>query len=186
MVDALLDEKIATSGDEITQGWLASLKGKAAIANAKLAYARFQEIFSGPRFALLQEASARVQRPLCASTSVKNPAYRDVHYVEELIGPHTVTTMPQSTIAAFLDHGVVSRTVDQGIDEAQLVIHELAAAGVDLEAVAQDLEAEGIALFAASYEQMLKAIDAKRAALTARGTSPRPVEFAHWFVRTPL
>jgi transaldolase len=183
LVDSLLDERIATTEDDTTREWLASLKGKAAIANAKLAYARFQEIFLGPRFAPLQAVGADVQRPLWASTSVKNPAYRDVRYVEELIGPHTVNTMPQTTIAAFLGHGVVSRTADQGIHEMRLVIHELAAAGIDLEAVAQQLEAEGIALFSASYEGMLRALDAKRAALSARGTSPQAVEFAHWFVR---
>jgi transaldolase len=186
LVDALLEEKMATTDDETTRGWLSSLKGKAAIANAKLAYARFQEIFTGPRFASLQEAGARVQRPLWASTSVKNPDYRDVLYVEELIGPHTVNTMPRSTIEAFLDHGVVSGTVDQGVDEARLVVHELAAAGIDVEAVAQQLEEEGIALFTASYEEVLRAIDAKRAALPAMGTSPQPIEFAHWFVRGSL
>jgi transaldolase len=186
LVDRLLDQRIAAADDETTREWLSSLKGKAAVANAKLAYDRFQEIFAGPRFAPFQAAGARVQRPLWASTSVKNPTYRDVLYVEELIGPQTVNTMPKTTIAAFLDHGVVRRTVDEGIDEARLVIHELAAAGIDLEAVAQDLEAEGIALFAASYEQMLRAIAVKRAALPERGTSPRPVEFAHWFVRGSL
>ena len=183
LVDTLLDERIATATDEATQEWLSSLKGKAAIANAKLAYARFQQIFAGPRFSPLRQAGARVQRPLWASTSVKNPAYRDVRYVEELVGPHIVNTMPRPTLEAFLDHGVVSRTVDQGIDEARLVIHELAAAGIELEAVAQRLEDEGIALFTASYEEMLKAIDAKRAALPARVTSLRAIEFAHWFVR---
>ena len=186
LVDTLLDEKIATTGDEIKQAWLASLKGKAAIANAKLAYAKFQDIFTGPCFTPLQTAGARVQRPLWSSTSVKNLAYRDVRYVEELIGPDTVNTLPPTTIAAFLDHGVVSRTVDQGVDEARLVIQELAATGIDLEGVAQQLEAEGIALFAAAYEQMLSAINAKHAALPVQGTSPRPIEFAHWFARGSL
>jgi transaldolase len=183
MVDTLLDETIAVTDDEMTREWLASLKGKAAIANAKVAYARFQEVFAGPRFAPLQEAGGHVQRPLWASTSVKNPVYRDVRYVEELIGPLTINTMPRTTIEAFLDHGVVSRTIDQGVDEARLVIHELAAAGIDLEVVAQRLEDEGISLFAGSYAELLRAIEAKRAALPAWGTSPPPIEFAHWFVR---
>ena len=183
LVDTLFDETIAVTDDEMTREWLASLKGKAGIANAKVAYAKFQEIFAGPRFARLQEAGAHVQRPLWASTSVKNPAYRDVRYVEELIGPHTVNTMPRATIEAFLDHGVASRTVDQGVDEARLVIHELAAAGIELEAVAQRLEDEGITLFAGSYEELLRAIEAKRAALPAGVTSPRAAAFAHWFVR---
>jgi transaldolase len=183
LVDTLLDEKIATATDEATREWLSALKGKAAVANAKLAYARFEEIFEGSRFAPLQDAGARVQRPLWASTSVKNPAYRDVRYVEELIGPHTVNTMLRPTLEAFLDHGVVSRTVDQDVDEARLVIHELVAAGIELEAIGQRLEDEGIALFAASYEELLRAIDAKRGALPAWVTSPRAIEFAHWFVR---
>ncbi len=183
LVDTLLDEGIAAADDETTREWLASLKGKAAIANAKLAYVQFQEIFAGTRFASLQEAGARVQRPLWASTSVKNLAYRDVRYVEELIGPHTINTMPRATIDAFLDHGVVSRTVDEGVDEARLVIHELAAAGIDLEAVAQRLEAEGIALFTETYEEPLRAIESRRAAPPAWGAPPLPMEFAHWFVR---
>ena len=183
LVDTLLDERIATATDEATREWLSSLKGKAAIANAKLAYARFHEIFEGSRFGSLRDAGARVQRPLWASTSVKNPAYRDVRYVEELIGPHTVNTMPRSTLEAFLDHGVVSRTVDQDVDEARLVIHELVAAGIELEPVTRRLEDEGIAIFTASYEELLGAIDAKRTVLPARVPSPRAIEFAHWFVR---
>ncbi len=183
LVDTLLDETIAAADDETTQEWLASLKGKAAIANAKLAYVQFQESFAGTRFVSLQEAGARVQRPLWASTSVKNLAYRDVRYVEELIGPHTINTMPRATIDAFLDHGVVSRTVDEGVDEARLVIHELAAAGIDLKEVAQRLEAEGIALFTESYEELLRAIESRRAAPPAWGAPPLPMEFAHWFVR---
>jgi transaldolase len=183
LVDTLLDETIAVADDETTREWLASLKGKAAIANAKLAYATFQEIVTGPRFARLQAAGAQVQRPLWASTSVKNPGYRDVRYVEELIGPHTINTMPRTTIEAFLDHGVAGRTVDRGVDEARLVIHELAAAGIDVEAVAQRLEDEGITLFAGSYEELLRTIEAKRAALPARAAAPRAVEFAHWFAR---
>jgi transaldolase len=183
LVDTLLDETIAVADDETTREWLASLKGKAAIANAKLAYATFQEIVTGPRFAKLQAAGAQMQRPLWASTSVKNPAYRDVRYVEELIGPHTINTMPRTTIGAFLDHGVAGRAVDRGVDEARLVIHELAAAGIDVEAVAQRLEDEGITLFTGSYEELLRTIEAKRAALPARAAASRAVEFAHWFAR---
>jgi transaldolase len=108
-----------------------------------------------------------VQRPLWASTSVKNPAYRDVRYVEELIGPNTVNTMPRATVEAFLDHGVVRRTVDRDIDEARFNIQELAAAGIDLDAVARQLEAEGIALFAESYGNLLRTIDVRRETLAA-------------------
>jgi transaldolase len=164
LVDSLLDEKIATTTDDEMREWLAALKGKAAVANAKLAYAKFEDIFLGPRFASLRAAGARVQRPLWASTSVKNPAYRDVRYVEELIGSHTVNTMPRATLDAFLDHGVVSRTVDRDVAGARLIVHELAAAGIDLEEVAQTLEEEGIALFAKSYDDLLQTIDARRGA----------------------
>jgi transaldolase len=166
-VDRLLDEEIATAQDELTSEWLSSLKGKAAIANAKLAYARFQEIFTGQGFAKLRAQGADVQSPLWASTSVKNPAYRDVRYVEELIGPNTVNTMPRATVEAFLDHGVVRRTVDRDIDEARFNIQELAAAGIDLDAVARQLEAEGIALFAESYGNLLRTIDVRRETLAA-------------------
>jgi transaldolase len=171
MVDGLLDEKIATASDEATSEWLGSLRGKAAIANAKLAYAAFQKIFAGPRFASLRAAGASVQRPLWASTSVKNPAYRDVRYVEELIGPHTVNTMPHATMEAFLDHGAVRRTVDRGVDEARLVTQELEAVGIELEAVAQSLEDEGIALFARSYRELLAALEPRGRAVPVRSAA---------------
>ena len=171
LVDGLLDEKIATASDEATSEWLGSLKGKAAIANAKLAYAAFQKIFAGPRFAPLRAAGASVQRPLWASTSVKNPAYRDVRYVEELIGPHTVNTMPHATMEAFLDHGAVRRTVDRDVDEARLVTQELAAVGIELEAVAQNLEDEGIDLFARSYRELLAALEARVGPLPVRSAA---------------
>jgi transaldolase len=169
LVDTLLDEKIAATNDAAEAARLAELKGQAAIANAKLAYARFHELFADPRFAPLRAAGAKVQRPLWASTSVKNPAYRDTRYVEELIGPHTVNTMPRATIEAFLDHGVVSRTVDRDIDEARRIVRELAAFEITLEAVARRLEEEGIAIFTASYREALDAIEAKRGERGRRG-----------------
>ncbi len=162
LVDTLLDAKIAVTDSEAEKTRLASLKGRAAVANAKLAYARFQELFTGPRFAPLRAAGAALQRPLWASTSVKNPAYRDLLYVEELIGPHTVNTMPRATIEAFLDHGVILRTVDQDLDQARRISQELSTAGIELEGVAQILEAEGVALFARSYADLLSVIDSRR------------------------
>ena len=159
LVDKLLDEKIAETGD---QG-LAALKGKAAVANARLAYERFGEIFRSERFAPLAAAGASVQRPLWASTSVKNPAYRDVLYVEELIGPDTVNTMPRPTIEAFLDHGVVARTVDTGLDDARQTWAALAEAGIDLEAATDRLEEEGIATFVKSYDALIAGVEGKRA-----------------------
>ncbi|MCC6315435.1 MAG: transaldolase, partial [Thermomicrobiales bacterium] len=161
LVDKLLDQKITETGDQN----LAALKGKAAVANAKLAYAKFQEIFESERFAPLAAAGAAVQRPLWASTSVKNPAYRDVLYVEELIGPHTVNTMPHATINAFIDHGVVARTVDQHLDEARRTMDALAAAGIDMDAVTHQLEENGIAAFVKSYDALLAGVESKRAAL---------------------
>ncbi|HEY8447342.1 MAG TPA: transaldolase [Thermomicrobiales bacterium] len=164
-VDKLLDAKIAEAGSEAERQRLEALKGKAAVANAKLAYQKFLEIFEGPRFKPLRERGAKVQRPLWASTGTKNPAYSDVLYVETLIGPHTVNTMPRTTIEAFLDHGVVARTVDQDVDEARHVFSELPAVGIDFKAVTDRLEEEGIAAFVTSFEQLLAGVEAKREAL---------------------
>ena len=111
LVDKLLDEKIAAASDETTKGWLTSLKGKAGIANAKIAYQSFEKLFSGAEWEELRAVGARVQRPLWASTSVKNPDYPDTMYVDGLIGPHTVDTLPRATTAAFLDHGTVENSV---------------------------------------------------------------------------
>ncbi|MEZ4507622.1 MAG: transaldolase family protein [Thermomicrobiales bacterium] len=122
LVDRLLNEKIAEVEDPRDKKALEELRGKAAVANAKLAYAKFEEIFSGPRWDALKAAGARPQRPLWASAGTKNPDYSDVLYVETLIGPHTVNTMPGKTIEAFLDHGVVKRTVDTDLDQARDVI----------------------------------------------------------------
>ncbi len=154
LVDKLLDEKIAATSDETQKGWLESLKGKAAIANAKIAYQKFEEIFSGADWEPLAAAGAKVQRPLWASTSVKNPAYPDTMYVDELIGPHTVNTMPRPTIAAFLDHGTVARTIDKDVAGAHKTMEDLAAAGIDIDAVTAQLEEEGIASFAKSYDAL--------------------------------
>ncbi len=161
LVDKLLDEKIAETGD---QG-LAALKGKAAVANARLAYERFGEIFRSERFAPLAAAGASVQRPLWASTGVKNPAYRDVLYVEELIGPDTVNTMPAKTIDAVADHGVIARTVDEGVDEARQVIATLAEVGIDLQAATAQLEEDGINVFAKSFDSLIGGVEGKRAQL---------------------
>jgi transaldolase len=144
------------------------LQGKLAIANAKLAYQQYVEAFSGARWEPLAAAGARRQRCLWASTSTKNPAYRDVMYVEELIGPETVNTMPLETIEAFQDHGVVrGDTLLEGVEEARALLDQLAAAGVDYEDVVATLEREGVEKFADSFRQLLEGIEAKRAALVA-------------------
>lgn len=165
LIDKLLDEKIAAAGDAAQQGWLASLKGKAAVANAKIAFQSFERLFSGNAWEQLAAAGARVQRPLWASTSVKNPAYPDTMYVDELIGPHTVNTMPRPTIKAFLDHGRVARTIDRDIASAFKTMEDLAAAGIDLEAVTLQLEDEGIAAFAKSFDSLLEGVAAKQSQL---------------------
>ncbi len=160
-VDTEADRRLEAVGNE-------ALQGKLAVANAKLAYRNFLEAFSGPRWAFLESKGANVQRPLWASTSVKNPAYRDVMYVEELIGPNTVNTMPDETIAAFQDHGEVrGDTLLEGLDEADQVFAGLAQAGVDYDDVSLTLEAEGVQKFADSFDELLDGIRAKREQLVA-------------------
>jgi transaldolase len=158
-VDSEADRRLAELGRE-------DLQGKLAVANAKLAYERFLEIYSGERWERLAAAGARTQRCLWASTSTKNPAYRDVLYVEDLVGPDTVNTMPFETIAAFQDHGVSADTLTEGIAEAHALLADLAAAGVDYEDVVVTLEAEGVQKFADSFASLLDGIRAKRVGLT--------------------
>ena len=134
-------------------------RGGAAIANAKLAYQRYLEIVATDRWQALEAHGARRQRPLWASTGTKNPEYSDVLYIESLIGPETVNTMPETTIAAFNDHGTVGRTVDAGLDEARRVLDGLAAEGVDLAAVTRKLEVDGVKAFSDSYDSLLETIE---------------------------
>ena len=143
------------------------LQGKLAVANAKLAYERYLGVFAGHRWDRLAPANARPQRCLWASTSTKNPAYRDVLYVEELIGPDTVNTMPLETIRAFQDHGVVRDTLTEGVDEARALLAALAEVGVDYDDVVETLEREGVEKFAQSFSELLAGLEAKRAALVA-------------------
>jgi len=141
------------------------LKGKLAVANAKLAYQNYEEIFSGPRWDVLVEKGATPQWCLWASTSTKNPEYRDVLYVEELIGPGTVNTMPRETIEAFQDHGEVAFTLEDGIGEAKQVFEHVAAAGVDYDDVTETLEREGVQKFIDSFTELLEGIGSKRGQL---------------------
>jgi transaldolase len=160
-VDSEADKRLEALGES-------DLAGKLAIANAKLAYEHYLAAFAGPRWEYLVGKGARTQRCLWASTSTKNPAYRDVIYVEELIGPDTVNTMPLETIKAFQDHGEVrGDTVLQGFAEAHRFLDDLAAAGVDYDDVVATLEAEGVQKFADSFAELLAGIGAKRAALAA-------------------
>jgi transaldolase len=144
------------------------LQGGLAIANAKLAYEHSGQAFSGERWAALEAEGARTQRCLWASTSTKNPAYRDVLYVEELIGPDTVNTMPLETVRAFQDHGEVRDTLTEGLDEAHALLDELAAAGVDYDDVVATLETEGVQKFSDSFDELRQGITAKLEAVAAR------------------
>jgi transaldolase len=164
-VDAELD-RVAEAGDEKAEE-ARRLRGRIAIANARLAYARFREIFGGDRFAALEREGAQLQRPLWASTSTKDPAYRDVIYVEELIGPDTVNTLPLDTLKAFADHGEARRTVDLDVGDARADIAALAELGIDLAEVTHRLEKEGVEKFADSFRAMLEAIEEKRSRITA-------------------
>jgi transaldolase len=143
------------------------LKGKLAVANAKLAYQRYQELFSGSRWEALEAKGARAQRCLWASTSTKNPDYRDVLYVEDLIGPETVNTMPEETIEAFQDHGDVALTLEADLDEAKQVFERVAEAGVDYDDVVATLEREGVDKFADSFRELLDGVKAKRGELVS-------------------
>jgi transaldolase len=141
------------------------LAGRLAVANAKLAYQNCKRVFSGERWDRLAGKGANVQRCLWASTSTKNPAYRDVMYVEELIGPDTVNTMPEETIAAFQDHGRIAYTLEDGIDEAQRLFDAVREAGVDYDDVTNTLEKEGVQKFSDSFEELKQGIAEKRDAL---------------------
>jgi transaldolase len=143
------------------------LKGKLAVANAKLAYQRYQELLSGSRWEALEAKGARAQRCLWASTSTKNPDYRDVLYVEDLIGPETVNTMPEETIEAFQDHGDVALTLEADLDEAKQVFERVAEAGVDYDDVVATLEREGVDKFADSFRELLDGVKAKRGELVS-------------------
>jgi transaldolase len=141
------------------------LKGKLAIANARLAYRHYQEVFAGPRWEYLAGKGAKPQRVLWASTSVKNPDYPDTLYVEELIGPDTVNTMPEETIEAYQDHGRPQPRLQSGVAEARGVFAELESAGVDYDDVTETLEREGVEKFAASFDELMSALEEKRSAL---------------------
>jgi transaldolase / glucose-6-phosphate isomerase len=145
------------------------LFGKAAIANAKLAYEAFQEIFHGQRFAELRKVGARVQRPLWASTGTKNPKYSDVYYVETLIGPETVNTVPPQTLNAFLDHGEVKLTLDSGLADAKRVFEQLKSLGIDFKEITDELTQEGVKAFADSYRSLLAAVEEERKKFAVAG-----------------
>ena len=158
--------RVDTEADKRLDGH-PELQGKLAVANAKLAYQNWKEVFSGERWAALEAKGASKQWCLWASTSTKNPDYRDVLYVEELIGPETVNTMPQETIEAFQDHGEVALTLDEGVDEAHRVFEQVEAAGVSVDDVTRTLEVEGVQKFSDSFDELLSGIRAKRGELVS-------------------
>jgi transaldolase len=163
-VDTEVDQRLEKIGSDEAL----ALRGQAAIAQAKLAYRLFRERFAGPRWLRLADLGAHKQRPLWASTSTKNPTYPDTRYVDELIGPDTVNTLPEVTIAAFEDHGTLARTIDTGVDEAVAVMRRLAAVDVDMNDVGLTLEDQGIASFHASLQEVLAALAAKASHFSRR------------------
>ena len=155
--DTEVDRRLEEVGSEDAL----SLRGKTAVAQAQVAYQRFVETFSGPRWDALSARGAQVQRPLWASTSTKNPSYSQTLYVDELIGPDTVNTMPDNTIEAFIEHGSIARTIDSDPARAQSILDAVAAVGIDLEVVAHTLEEEGVAAFVKSFDELIGSLTAK-------------------------
>jgi transaldolase len=158
--DTEADKRLEELGNE-------DLQGKLAIANAKLAYQQYKEVFSGSEWEALEAKGATKQRCLWASTSTKNPNYRDILYVEELVGPDTVDTMPRSTIEAVLDHGEIRASLEEDVEGARKALDDLKEAGVDYDDVVETLEKEGVKKFADSFKELFSDIESKRDQLVA-------------------
>ncbi len=163
-VDSEVDRRLET----IATPDALALRGRGAVAQAKLAYQLFRDRFSDQRWAALEARDARRQRPLWASTSTKNPAYPDTLYVDNLIGPDTVNTLPETTITTFEDHGTVARTIDRDLDDVSAVLAGLARVGIDLADVGRTLEDQGVAGFHDSFAYVLETLTTKARHLTAR------------------
>src|SRR6476620_2478258 len=186
VVDKQLDEKIARANDPSEKERLAALKGKVAIANAKVAYQDYKRLFSGPRWEKLAAKGAKPQRMLWASTGTKNKDYSDVLYVEELIGPDTVNTVPPATLDAFRDHGSLRNSLEENVDDARRVLEELEKSGISLDAITAELVKDGVKLFADAADKLYGAVAYKRATslgagidsqkLAVRGDLARAVE----------
>jgi transaldolase/glucose-6-phosphate isomerase len=159
LVDSKLDEKLKTTSDATQKAHLQNLHGKVAIANGKLTYQRYLRIFSGARWQPLAAKGAQTQRVLWASTSTKNPKYRDVIYIEELIGKDTVNTMPPATIEAFRDHGRLRNSLTEDIAGAQKVMDDLAHGGISIKEVTDKLTDDGVKLFAEAFDKLLAAVE---------------------------
>lgn len=165
LIDKKLEEKITEESHPGRRTMMEGLLGTVAIANAKLAYKKFQEIFASSEFQSLKAEGARVQRVLWASTGTKNPKYPDTYYVDNLIGPDTVNTMPEATFAAFRDHGKVKDTIQEGLAEAKDTMQRLAEAGISMEEVTDTLLKDGAQLFVDAFDQLMGVIDRKRASV---------------------
>jgi transaldolase len=161
MLDGLVEQERLPAEDA------ARLKGRAAVANAKLAYEVYREIFHSDRFRALQEQGARVQRPLWASTGTKNPAYSDIIYVEELVGPETVNTVPAKTLEAYADHGQPLARIEDGVEQARALMSQLDEVGVDMQKVTDELIVEGVKTFEEAFDKLLNTIRAKAGGVTA-------------------
>jgi transaldolase len=160
-IDKQLDEKMSQEQDKDRQNLLKYLRGKASVANSKLIYQKYQEIFSGDDFSLLKEKGARVQRVLWGSTGTKDPGYSDIKYIEELIGNPTVNTVPEHTLNAFLDHGTCKETLTQDVKEAEKAIADLKSIGIDIQKVCAKLLDDGVVSFEKSFDSLLQTIDKK-------------------------
>ena len=166
-VDKELERRISQTTDDQEKGKLQSLLGKIAIANAKVAYQRYKKVFHGERFAALRERGAQLQRPLWASTSTKNPVYPDVYYVEALIGPETVDTLPPATIKAFRDHGRARITIEDKLDEERELLARLDEVGISLDQVTAHVLSDGVRLFIEPFEKLLKTIESRSAEIVS-------------------
>lgn len=167
-VDRQLEQKIGESNNDEERSRLRSLLGRAAIANAKMAYQKFLQVFHGEPFAELRERGAQVQRPLWASTSTKNPAYKDVYYVETLIARETVNTLPPQTLTAFRDHGEARLTIEENLDEERARLDELEAVGISLDEVTRQVLSDAVRLFVEPFEKLIGSIEAQRAEIAGR------------------
>ena len=164
-VDTKVDAALEAIGTDEARG----LRGRTAIANSRLAYRRFLDLFHGPGFAEMAERGAQVQRPLWASTSTKNPAYDDILYVEELVGPETVNTLPMATLEAYRDHGRPESRVAASFDVDEAVLRRIGELGIDLDTVTTELQAEGVTAFADAFDELMAALEGKRSARASAG-----------------
>ncbi len=168
LIDKLLETRLSSATLKVEKDKIAGLFGKAAVANARIAYKKYQGIFSGKRFLALKEKGGRIQRILWGSTGTKNPTYCDIKYVEELIAPNSINTLPETTIKAFKDHGQARITISDHLEEAERLFPELQSIGIDINEVTEQLEKEGVQLFSDSFFALLKEIDKKRDSILLR------------------